>query len=155
MTPDTLLRWHRQLIARKWTYARKSPRRGGLTEIRRLVVRMAGVLTRGHAHEHLFHNPTIQGILAGHQLKRRPRHFRSAGPDASRMVGSTGLVPNGCAGAGRPPSRLRAASTRSGVRWTRCVQRTSRPSHRGTRAPPLMWRPNKVNELFLPDGVKP
>ena len=41
VTPDTLLRWHRQLIARKWTYARKSPRRGVLAEIRRLVVRMA------------------------------------------------------------------------------------------------------------------
>jgi putative transposase len=41
VTPDTLLRWHRQLIARKWTYARKSPRRGVLAEIRRLVVRIA------------------------------------------------------------------------------------------------------------------
>jgi putative transposase len=40
-TPDTLLRWHRQLIARKWTYARKSGRRRGLFEIRQLVVRMA------------------------------------------------------------------------------------------------------------------
>jgi len=42
VTPDTILRWHRQLIARKWTYA---TRRGGrlqvLAEIRRLVVRMA------------------------------------------------------------------------------------------------------------------
>ena len=27
MTPDTLLRWHRQLMARKWTYATKSGRR--------------------------------------------------------------------------------------------------------------------------------
>ncbi len=40
-TPDTLLRWHRQLIARKWTYGRKAGRRGVLLEIRRLVVRMA------------------------------------------------------------------------------------------------------------------
>ncbi len=42
VTPDTILRWHRQLIARKWTYARRgSSRRGVLAEIRRLVVRMA------------------------------------------------------------------------------------------------------------------
>src|SRR4029453_18243345 len=40
-TPDTLLRWHRQLIARKWTYARRLGRRGVLLEIRRLVIRMA------------------------------------------------------------------------------------------------------------------
>src|SRR5438045_7153368 len=40
-TPDTLLRWHRRLIARKWTYARRPGRRTVLTEIRRLVVRMA------------------------------------------------------------------------------------------------------------------
>ena len=40
-TPDTLLRWHRQLIARKWTYARKSGRHGVLLQIRHLVVRMA------------------------------------------------------------------------------------------------------------------
>ena len=42
VTPDALLRCHRKLIARKWTYAtRRSSRRGVLTEIRRLVVRMA------------------------------------------------------------------------------------------------------------------
>src|SRR5229473_8244661 len=42
VSPDTLLRWHRQLIARKWTYAKPaSSRRGVLAEIRRLVVRMA------------------------------------------------------------------------------------------------------------------
>ena len=42
VTPDTLLRWHRQLVARKWTYAGpRSSRRGILTEIRQIVVRMA------------------------------------------------------------------------------------------------------------------
>src|SRR5215475_809137 len=40
-TPDTLLRWHRQLIARKWTYASNSRRRGSMPEIQRLVTRMA------------------------------------------------------------------------------------------------------------------
>jgi len=29
VTPDTLLRWHRQLIARKWTYAKTATRRRG------------------------------------------------------------------------------------------------------------------------------
>jgi putative transposase len=42
VTPDTLLRWHRQLVARKWTFANGRPKRAGvLQEIRRLVVRMA------------------------------------------------------------------------------------------------------------------
>jgi putative transposase len=65
VTPDTLLRWHRQLVARKWTYARRAPRRGVLAEIRDLVVRMAG------------ENPTwgytrIQGALknVGHRVGR-------------------------------------------------------------------------------------
>ena len=66
VTPDPLLRWHRQLVARKWTYARRCPsRRGVLTEIRRLTVRMAE------------ENPTwgytrIQGALknVGHRVGR-------------------------------------------------------------------------------------
>jgi hypothetical protein len=41
-TPDTILRWHRELIARKWTYATSRPGRPGVqAEIRRLAVRMA------------------------------------------------------------------------------------------------------------------
>jgi putative transposase len=42
VTPDTLLRWYRQLVARKCTYATFRLRRCGvLAEIRRLAVRMA------------------------------------------------------------------------------------------------------------------
>jgi hypothetical protein len=42
VTPDTILRWHRQLISWKWTNAKgRSGRPGVIAEIRRLVVRMA------------------------------------------------------------------------------------------------------------------
>jgi putative transposase len=66
VTPDTILRWHRELIARKWTYARQRPGRPAvLAEIRRLVVRM------------VTENPSwgytrIQGALknVGHRVAR-------------------------------------------------------------------------------------
>jgi putative transposase len=42
VTPATLLRWHRELVARKWTYPRRNPGRPPLRrEIRDLVLRMA------------------------------------------------------------------------------------------------------------------
>ncbi|MCB9915604.1 MAG: transposase [Planctomycetes bacterium] len=43
VTPDTLLRWHRELIAAKWTYpAKRRPGRPGLMEaLRELILRMA------------------------------------------------------------------------------------------------------------------
>src|SRR5262245_30634999 len=81
-TVDTLLRRHRQLIARKWTYARKSGPRGVLFEIRHLIVRMAT------------ENPTwgytrIQGALenVGHRVGRSTirRILQAAGlPPAPR-----------------------------------------------------------------------
>src|SRR5882672_6922584 len=78
-TPDTLLRWHRRLIARKWTYARQPGRRNVLVEIRRLVVRMAE------------ENPTwgytrIQGALknVGHRVGAidDSAHLEDGGPSA-------------------------------------------------------------------------
>jgi hypothetical protein len=42
VTPDTILRWHREFVARKWTYIGGRGRRSGLQAcIRSLVVRMA------------------------------------------------------------------------------------------------------------------
>ncbi|MBI3843546.1 MAG: transposase [Planctomycetes bacterium] len=42
VTPDTILRWHRELIARKWTFnRRRTGRPGVMKEIEDLVVRMA------------------------------------------------------------------------------------------------------------------
>ncbi len=66
VTPDTILSWHRELIARKWTYVRSRAGRPGVQEeIRRLAVRMAN------------ENPSwgytrIQGALKnlGHRVAR-------------------------------------------------------------------------------------
>ncbi len=42
VTPETILRWHRRLIARKWTSEHRRPGRPGvLVKIKRLVVRIA------------------------------------------------------------------------------------------------------------------
>ena len=66
VTPDTLLRWYRQLVARKWTHARKPGSRSGvLAEIRQLVLRMA-------AENRTWGYTRIQGALTnlGHHIGR-------------------------------------------------------------------------------------
>jgi len=43
VTPKTLLRWHRELVRRKWTHPRGKPGRPPVdSEIRQLVLRLAG-----------------------------------------------------------------------------------------------------------------
>lgn len=42
VTPDTLLCWHRRLLARRWTYSRRSPGRPSASaEVQELVLRLA------------------------------------------------------------------------------------------------------------------
>jgi putative transposase len=82
VTPDTILRWHRELVARKWTYRGARPSRAGLqAHIRGLVVRMAT------------ENPTwgytrIQGALknVGHGVGRST---------IARVLRAHGIQPGG------------------------------------------------------------
>jgi hypothetical protein len=68
VTPETLLRWHRDLIKRRWTYPHRQPGRPStVPELRRLILRMAA------------ENPTwgyrrIHGELA--RLGQRSRRAR-------------------------------------------------------------------------------
>jgi hypothetical protein len=110
VTPDTLLRWHRQLIARKWTYAKTaSSRRGVLAEIRRLVVRMAE------------ENPTwgytrILGALknVGHRVSRST---------IARILKAHGLAP--------APGRRTSWQTFLRAHWARSQAQISLPLKSG------------------------
>ena len=82
VTPDTILRWHRQLVARKWTHPRGQPGRAGvLREIEQWVVRMAdenpswGYTRIQGALKHVGHRvgrSTIARILKRHGLPPVP-----------------------------------------------------------------------------------
>lgn len=80
VTPDTLLRWRRQLIALKWTLERKGPGRPGIMKvIRELIVRMATEnSTWGYAR--------IQGELKGlgHKVARST---------VARVLKENGILP--------------------------------------------------------------
>ena len=82
VTPDTILRWHRQLVARKWTYVRVRGGRPGLqAHLRALVVRMAtenptwGYTRIQGALKNLGHRSVVQRSRAS----SGPRHPASFG----------------------------------------------------------------------------
>jgi NDP-sugar pyrophosphorylase family protein len=82
VTPETILAWHRKLIAAKWTYPqRRIGRPGVMREIRELIVRMAEENTTwGYARiqgalKHLDHRvarSTIAKVLKEHGLGPSP-----------------------------------------------------------------------------------
>jgi len=82
VTPDTILRWHRRLIAMKWTFTRSRRGRPGIMkEIRELIVRMAsdnpswGYCRIQGALKHVGHTvarSTIAKTLKDHGVKPAP-----------------------------------------------------------------------------------
>ncbi len=91
VSPDTILRWHRRLIASKWTYPKKGIGRPGvMLEIRSLIVRMAeensnwGYCRIQGALNNLGHNvaaSTVRNILKEHGLRpapNRPTSWRTS-----------------------------------------------------------------------------
>jgi putative transposase len=90
VTPDTILRWHRELVARKWTYVRVRGGRPGLqARLCTLVVRMAtdnpmwGYTRIQGAMKNLGHcvgRSTIARILQAHGIpprRERPMTWRT------------------------------------------------------------------------------
>ena len=100
VTPDTIMRWHRQLVAAKWTYSNRPTRRKGvMAEIRTLVVRFAN------------ENPSwgysrIQGAIGnlGHQVGRTT---------VSRILKREGIKP--------APDRPSSWSTFIKATWGECA----------------------------------
>ncbi|MHC4944162.1 MAG: integrase core domain-containing protein [Planctomycetota bacterium] len=86
VTPDTLLAWHRKLIAMKWTYPRKGPGRPPvMKKITELVVRMAtenkpwGYDRIQGALQNLGHkvaSSTIANILKRHGIEPAPERSK-------------------------------------------------------------------------------
>ena len=87
VTPDTILAWHRKLIAAKWTYPRKRVGRPGvMKEIHELIVRMAvdnpswGYARIQGALKHLDHRvarSTIAKVMKEHGIKPSPERSMS------------------------------------------------------------------------------
>src|ERR1039458_6908913 len=78
VTPDTILRWHRQLVAMKWTFRRGGSKRAGvMKEIRKLVIKLAGenpfwgytsIRDRLHHLGHRVSRSTVVNIMKQHGL---------------------------------------------------------------------------------------
>jgi putative transposase len=80
--PETILAWHRKLVARRWTYARRGGRPPTHAEVRRPVVRLAKDNRRGataafRANSRALGSPSLRApggqSLEEHRIEPAPR----------------------------------------------------------------------------------
>ena len=89
VTPDTILRWHRQLVAAKWDYSSRREKKPGRPpvseEVRQLVVQMAGENPRWGYDRiqgalanlgHEISDTTVGNILKAHGIEPAPQRKR-------------------------------------------------------------------------------
>jgi putative transposase len=110
VTPATVLRWHRELVARPWTYPRRRPGRPSVRwQVRELVLRLA-------AENPSWGHRRVHGELVG-------LGYRISPATVWRILHTTGVHPaprhadrGGSSCAPRPPASWPAISSQS----TRC-----------------------------------
>ena len=89
-TPDTILRWHRQLVANKWDYSHRKEKKSGRPRVRQVIVdltvkfakenptwgydRISGALSNGGYH---ICDSTIGNILKAHGIEPAPTRQRT------------------------------------------------------------------------------
>jgi putative transposase len=89
-TPDTILRWHRQLVAQKWDYSDRKGKKPGRPRVRQVIVeltlqfakenptwgydRISGALSNiGY----IISDTTIGNILKAHGIEPAPERKRT------------------------------------------------------------------------------
>src|SRR5918999_993515 len=139
VTPATVLRWHRELIARRWTYPHKRPGRPPVSaEIRQLVLRLAAENPHGDTDAS---TANYSGWATGSEL---PPYGESCnGPASNRRHADT------------TPPGPRSYEPRRQVS-SRAISSPSTPSSSSVFMCSSWWRsPAAVSTSWAPHGIRP